>query len=66
MLFAGQVYEVEMACLFYFDWGALLGARGCLLGSCGDDRALQDKLCFQEAGRKDGAFDMSPFSSFYD
>lgn len=52
MLFAGQVYEVEMACLFFFDWGAPLGARGCLLGSCSDDRPLQEELCFKRRAEK--------------
>lgn len=36
-----------MACLFFFDWGALLGARGCLQGSCSDDGVLQEELCFR-------------------
>lgn len=32
-----------------FSWigGALLGAWGYLLGSCSDDRALQEELCFR-------------------
>lgn len=30
-----------------FSWigGAPLGARGCLLGRCNDDRVLQEELC---------------------
>lgn len=43
--------------------GAPLGARGCLLESCSDDRALQEELCFRRACRKDDAFDTYPSSS---
>lgn len=32
--------------------GAPLGARGCLLGSCSDDRALQEELCFRRRAEK--------------
>lgn len=32
--------------------GAPLCARGCLLGSCSDDRALQKELCFRRLAEK--------------
>lgn len=43
--------------------GAPLGARGCLLRSCSDDRLLQDELCFSRRAEKDNAFDTSLSSS---
>lgn len=57
MLFAGQVCEVQMACLFFFDWGALLGARGRFAEMT---ERCRKSFVSREARRKDGTGEMIP------
>lgn len=63
MLFAGQVYEVEIACLFFFDWGH----RWALGDVCWEAAAMTEhcRKSFVSGGvqEKDGAFDTYPLSS---
>lgn len=60
MLFAGQVYGVEMACLFFLAWGSNAGHWGIFAGQPQWWRSAAERAFFQ-----DDTFDMPRSSSVW-